>query len=103
MIEEQLAQKVESILNARVGPGNARVRVSVDLTTEREVRVSRTFDPAQQVARSIETRVRNSNETDPAAATVGRRPPPCSARSLVAARATSVHHTRTARIRAADR
>jgi|TARA_Y100001001_G_scaffold22973_2_gene19546 flagellar M-ring protein FliF len=70
MIEEQLAQKVESILNARVGPGNARVRVSVDLTTEREVRVSRTFDPAQQVARSIETRVRNSNETDPAAATV---------------------------------
>ena len=66
MIEEQLAQKVESILNARVGPGNARVRVSVDLTTEREVRVSRSFDPAQQVARSIETRTRNSNETDPA-------------------------------------
>jgi len=70
MIEEQLAQKVESILNARVGPGNTRVRVSVDLTTEREVRVSRSFDPAQQVARSIETRTRNSNETDPANGTV---------------------------------
>jgi flagellar M-ring protein FliF len=70
MIEEQLAQKVEAILNARVGPGNTRVRVSVDLTTEREVRVSRSFDPNQQVARSIETRVRNSNETDPAAGTV---------------------------------
>ncbi|SFT08728.1 flagellar M-ring protein FliF [Sulfitobacter marinus] len=70
MIEEQLAQKVEAILNARVGPGNTRVRVSVDLTTEREVRVSRSFDPNQQVARSIETRVRNSNETDPAEGTV---------------------------------
>ena len=70
MIEEQLAQKVEAILNARVGPGNTRVRVSVDLTTEREVRVSRSFDPNQQVARSIETRVRNSSETDPAAGTV---------------------------------
>lgn len=69
-IEDQLAQKVEAILNARVGPGNARVRVSVDLTTEREVRVSRSFDPDQQVARSIETRARNSNETDPAPATV---------------------------------
>ena len=70
LIEEQLAQKVESILNARVGPGNSRVRVSVDLTTEREVRVSRSFDPNQQVARSVETRIRNSNETDPAAGTV---------------------------------
>tara|TARA_R110002049_G_scaffold29972_2_gene101963 strand:- start:51027 stop:52706 length:1680 start_codon:yes stop_codon:yes gene_type:complete len=70
LIEEQLAQKVEAILNARVGPGNTRVRVSVDLTTEREVRVSRSFDPNQQVARSIETRVRNSNETDPASGTV---------------------------------
>ena len=70
MMEEQLAQKVEAILNARVGPGNARVRVSVDLTTEREVRVSRSFDPAQQVARSIETRTRNANETDPANGTV---------------------------------
>ena len=70
IIEEQLAQKVESILNARVGPGNTRVRVSVDLTTEREVRVSRSFDPNQQVARSVETRTRNSNETDAAAGAV---------------------------------
>ncbi|MGJ8544680.1 MAG: flagellar basal-body MS-ring/collar protein FliF [Sulfitobacter sp.] len=70
LIEEQLAQKVETILNARVGPGNTRVRVSVDLTTEREVRVERSFDPNQQVARSIETRVRNSNETDPASGAV---------------------------------
>lgn len=69
-IEEQMAKKVEAILNARVGPGNSRVRVSVDLTTEREIRVSRSFDPEQQVARSIETRARNSNETDPANAAV---------------------------------
>ena len=69
-IEEQMAKKVEAILNARVGPGNSRVRVSVDLTTEREIRVSRSFDPDQQVARSIETRARNSNETDPANAAV---------------------------------
>ena len=69
-LEQQLAQKVESILSARVGPGNARVRVSVDLTTEREVRVSRSFDPDQQIIRSIETRARTSNETDPAEGTV---------------------------------
>lgn len=70
MIEEQLAQKVESILNARVGPGNTRVRVSVDLTNEREVRISRSFDPNQQIARSVETRARSSNETDPVDAVV---------------------------------
>ena len=69
-IEEQLAQKVESILNARVGTGNSRVRVSVDLTTERERRVTQSFDPDQQVARSIETRARNSSEADGNAGTV---------------------------------
>ncbi len=101
MIEEQLAQKVESILNARVGPGNARVRVSVDLTTEREVRVSRTFDPAQQVARSIETRVRNSNETDPATSPMSCATMRAAARgSPPAPRTTRSSTTKSARSRA---
>ncbi|SEN25811.1 flagellar basal-body MS-ring/collar protein FliF [Palleronia pelagia] len=65
-IEERLEASVASILNARVGPGNARVRVSVDLTNEREVRRTTSYDPGQQVARSVETRSQSSDETDPA-------------------------------------
>jgi len=55
-VEERMARSVTDILSARVGAGNARVQVSVDLTTEREVIVSRSFDPSQQVARTVETR-----------------------------------------------
>ena len=69
-IEARLAENVEAILNARVGPGNARVRVSVDLTNAREVRRTTSYDPDQQVARSVETRSESSNETDPANGTV---------------------------------
>lgn len=53
-IEDRLARQVEDILSARVGAGNARVRVNVDLTTAREVVIQEIFDPDQQVVRSTE-------------------------------------------------
>ena len=54
-IEERLAQEVQNMLTARVGAGNARVRVNVDLTTSREVVVEQSFNPDQQVVRSTES------------------------------------------------
>lgn len=54
-IEERLAQEVQNMLTARVGAGNARVRVNVDLSTAREVVVEQSFDPDQQVVRSTES------------------------------------------------
>ena len=69
-IEERMARNVAAILNARVGAGNARVQVNVDLTTEREVRVSRSYDPDQQVARSVETRSEDVQERDSEPGTV---------------------------------
>lgn len=55
-IESRLAQEVKNLLTARVGAGNARVRVNVDLTSAREVIVQQSFDPDQQVVRSTENR-----------------------------------------------
>ncbi|SFP65395.1 flagellar basal-body MS-ring/collar protein FliF [Tranquillimonas alkanivorans] len=70
-IEERMARNVSQILTARVGAGNARVQVSVDLTSEREVVVSRSFDPSQQVARSIETREEEVEDRENASGEVG--------------------------------
>lgn len=58
-IEDRLAQEIQEILTARVGAGNARVRVNVDLTSEREVIIEQIYDPEQQVVRSTE----NKNES----------------------------------------
>ena len=55
-IEDRLARSINEILTARVGAGNARVKVSVDLTTERQVIRAQSYDPAQRVVRSTETR-----------------------------------------------
>lgn len=55
-IEERLGRDIEEILTARVGAGNARVRVNVELTTEREVIVEQSYDPDQQVVRSTENK-----------------------------------------------
>lgn len=51
-IEDRMARNIESILSARVGAGNARVRVAAELANSREVVVRESFDPDQQVARS---------------------------------------------------
>ncbi len=52
---ERIKEKVERLLEARVGPGNAFVEVSVDTVTEREAIRERRFDPENRVAISTDT------------------------------------------------
>ncbi len=54
-IEERLAQEVRNMLTARVGAGNARVRVNVELTNSREIVVEQSYNPDQQVVRSTKS------------------------------------------------
>lgn len=63
-IEDRLSQEIQNILTARVGAGNARVRVNVELTTQREVIVEQSFDPDQQVVRSTATKSENQSGTE---------------------------------------
>ncbi len=64
--DRQAAMKrnVERLLEARVGPGNAVVEVSVDTVTEREQIVEHRFDPEGRVAISTETEENTSSDTD---------------------------------------
>jgi flagellar M-ring protein FliF len=52
---EVLSQKVERLLEARVGPGNAMVEITIDRINERESIVERVIDPDSRVAISAET------------------------------------------------
>lgn len=63
-IEDRLSQEIQNILTARVGAGNARVRVNVDLTTQREVIVEQSYDPDQQVVRSTESSTESQSGSD---------------------------------------
>ena len=54
-IEDRYSIAIDKILSARVGAGNARVNVTVDLNGNREVVREESFDPNQQVVRSTET------------------------------------------------
>lgn len=56
-VEEYHAKKVESMLAAVIGPGNAVVRVSAEIETEATTLQSEKFDPEGQV-------VRNQTQTD---------------------------------------
>jgi len=51
----KLKENLLSILEARVGAGNARVSVSLDLDTTRETLTERTFDPDSRVLKSQTT------------------------------------------------
>ncbi|MBD3624367.1 MAG: flagellar M-ring protein FliF [Rhodobacteraceae bacterium] len=62
--EERLSRAISDILTARVGAGNARVEVNVDLSTERQIIRTQSFDPSQRVVRSTETREENVEDTD---------------------------------------
>ncbi|SDL01382.1 flagellar basal-body MS-ring/collar protein FliF [Aliiruegeria lutimaris] len=55
-----LKRNVERLLEARVGPGNAVVELSLEAVTERESVIERRFDPEGRVAISTETEERNS-------------------------------------------
>ncbi|GHF36091.1 flagellar basal-body MS-ring/collar protein FliF [Seohaeicola zhoushanensis] len=70
-IEERMAQSISQILSARVGAGNVRVQVNVDLETERRVIRQQSFDPAQRVVRSTETSGETREDRDLAAGEVG--------------------------------
>lgn len=51
-VEDYLAKKVETMLSAVIGPGNAVVRVSADIETEATTQTSEKFDPEGQVVRT---------------------------------------------------
>lgn len=70
-IEDRLSRRVAEILSARVGAGNARVQVSVDLTTERQVVRQQSYDPSQRVIRSTETREESREDSKAARGEVG--------------------------------
>ncbi len=64
-VEDYLSRKVESMLAAVIGPGNAIVRVSAEIETEATTQVSEKYDPEGQVVRTQTQTddVTNSTET----------------------------------------
>jgi len=61
---DAIRQKVERLLEARVGPGNAVVEVSVDTVTRTESIRERRIDPESRVAVSIDTEERSNSASD---------------------------------------
>lgn len=59
-----LRERVQRLLEARVGHGNAVVEVSVDTVTESEAIRERTFDPKSRVAISTDTEERSNSSKD---------------------------------------
>ncbi|MBT8473299.1 MAG: flagellar M-ring protein FliF [Marinicaulis sp.] len=53
--EKAIEEDVLNILEARVGPGNARVQISLEIDTEREAVSERVFDPNGRVISGKET------------------------------------------------
>lgn len=64
-VEDYLSKKVETMLSAVIGPGNAVVRVSAEIETEATTLQQEKFDPEGQVVRSqtVTEDVSNSTET----------------------------------------
>ncbi len=63
---QQLRNRVLRLLEARVGPGNAVVEVSVDTVTETESIRKRQIDPEERVAISIDTEERTDSSRNQA-------------------------------------
>ncbi|WP_422052252.1 flagellar basal-body MS-ring/collar protein FliF [Shimia sp.] len=59
--EEETRLAVQRMLEARVGPGNAVVEVSIETVTETESITERIFDPASRVAISTDTEERSTD------------------------------------------
>jgi flagellar M-ring protein FliF len=72
-VEDYMARKVETMLAAVIGPGNAVVRVSAEIDTDATVQTSEKFDPDGQVVRSQTTveDVTSSAESRTAGGAVG--------------------------------
>lgn len=62
----QLRERVERIIGARVGSGNAVVEVSVETVTETESIRERRFDPDSRIAISTDTEERSNTSTQAA-------------------------------------
>ncbi|WP_299592101.1 flagellar basal-body MS-ring/collar protein FliF [uncultured Tateyamaria sp.] len=62
--EKMLRERVERLLEARVGPGNAVVEVSVETVTETEEFRERRFDPQERVVISTDTEERSSTSNE---------------------------------------
>jgi flagellar M-ring protein FliF len=62
--ERHLSNKVQSLLDGVLGPGNAEVRVNVELDFTKVEKTITDFDPERQVARSEQTSTDVSNSTD---------------------------------------
>ncbi len=60
----ELRRSIQQLVEARVGPGNAVVEVSVDLIRQREKTVEKRFDPNSRVAISTDNREVSGNSTD---------------------------------------
>lgn len=60
----EMRQRVERILEARVGVGKAIVEINVETVTERESISERTFDPNTRVAISTDTEERSTNSNE---------------------------------------
>ena len=67
---DKLKEKVERLLEARVGPGNAIVEVSVETVTESEAIRERRFDPEGRVAISTDTEETTNTSSQGAAGQV---------------------------------
>ncbi len=48
MLEQELASKAETVLSQVLGPGRAKVQVSLELTTEESLTVSQEYDPTNR-------------------------------------------------------
>ncbi|MDA5557447.1 flagellar basal-body MS-ring/collar protein FliF [Shimia sp. MMG029] len=62
--EEETRLAVQRLLEARVGPGNAVVEVSIETVTETESITERIFDPSGRVAISTDTEERSTDSTN---------------------------------------
>ncbi|MEM1365478.1 MAG: flagellar basal-body MS-ring/collar protein FliF [Pseudomonadota bacterium] len=65
-MEGRLRDQVNEIVSSIVGPGRARVQMSVDLDYNRVTQTSDTFDPDGQVVRSTQSRTENNAINQPA-------------------------------------
>jgi len=62
--EAEMRARVERLLAARVGPGNAVVELSIETGTDREQIMERRFDPEGRVAISTEVEERSGTSSD---------------------------------------
>lgn len=63
--QNQIAAAIEEMLIPRVGLGNVRVQVRAEINTVERVITRRSFDPEQQVARSVQEITSSSQQTTP--------------------------------------